>query len=302
METPTTDLPTIPGYRLLEKLGEGGMGEVFRALQLSLQRVVAIKLLHQSSFLHTAWEDFQREACLMAALSHPHVVIIHDFGRIDGRAYLVMEHVRGPSLRQMLQPGTPWPSAAALSLLESIALALGYIHSRGILHLDLKPENVLFQVPDSRPIDDSLADAGQEAALGLEDLERAATSVSSAWKCSPKITDFGLARLHRDMSGTRDLSLVQGTVDYCALELRHGLPVDHRTDLFALATMAYEILTGRLPGRVYVPAALRNPRLPPAVDEVLSQGLERDRDLRLASVDEFRRRLRRSLQPGTGKR
>lgn len=300
METQTTDLPTIPGYRLLEKLGEGGMGEVFRALQLSLQRVVAIKLLHP--LLHTAWEDFQREACLMAALSHPHVVIIHDFGQVEGRAYLVMEHIRGPSMRQMLQPGTPWPVSAALNLLESIALALAYIHSRGILHLDLKPENVLFQVPDARPIGDPFADPADESVLGLEDLEMAAASASAAWKCSPKITDFGLARLHRDMSNTRDLSVVQGTIDYCAPELRHGLPVDHRTDLFALATMAYEVLTGRIPGRVYVPAAQRNPRLPATIDEVLSQGLERDRDLRLASVDEFRRRLRRSLQTGPAKR
>ncbi|MCI0637814.1 MAG: serine/threonine protein kinase [Gemmataceae bacterium] len=261
--------PDIPGYRLLEKLGEGGMGEVYRALQIRLHRIVAVKFLASFTQGRQNVLDFQRETRLMGALQHPHVMVIHDYGEVGGHPYLVMEYIAGPSLRSQLTRGVPWPIPVAAPLLDQIAQALAYIHGQGILHLDLKPENVLLQ--ETR--NDINGHAG--------------------W--SPKITDFGLARSQAQGRGQSDLEMVQGTIDYCAPELRHGLPVDPRTDLFALATIAYEVLTGRLPGRMFVPATRRNARLNPATDSALCRGLARDVDERFATVEEFRTALLPSL-------
>lgn len=254
-------IPRIPGYQLAGKLGEGGMGKVYRAIQLSLSRPVAIKFLTASANGHAPAITFQRESRVMASLSHPNVVAIYDCGQIDGQYYLVMEHVTGSTLRELIQPGNPWSVDRALSFLEAIAQALTYIHGQGILHLDLKPENVL---------------CGKHGEI--------------------KMTDFGLASPHVDARTLSELGLSQGTVDYCAPEQRYGLPTDQRSDLFSLAILAYELLTGRLPGRVYVPASQRNPRLPPGVDAVLERGLARDPDQRYASVEEFRQALADALR------
>ena len=280
LETTLTKPPEIPGYELLEMLGEGGMGAVYRAVHLASGQIVAVK------FLTTSGENrllpgrqpivnFERESRLMATLSHPNVIVIHESGTSDGRPYLVMEYVRGPSLRTLLQRGQPWPLRAAYSLLDQTAQALSYIHGQGILHLDLKPENVLLQHPDNgTPIEPSSLSS--------------ATCVPQ--KARPKITDFGLARPTGDAPMAEPL-LAQGTIDYCAPELRHGLAVDVRSDLFALATLAYEVLTGRLPGRVFFPASQRNPDVPARVDSVLRRGLARDRDERYNCVEEFRTAL-----------
>src|SRR5262249_1318595 len=219
---------------------EGGMGEVWRARQRSLDRIVALKLLPplpQTALVHPPL----RESRLMASLSHPHVLAIHDCGEVNGRPYLVMEYIEATTLRAKMQPGQPWSPARALAVLEAVGDALAYIHEQGILHLDLKPENVLC---DQR---------GQV-----------------------KITDFGLALPQLDARTLSDLGLAQGTMDYCAPEQRFGLGVDARADLFALATLAYELLTGRLPGRVYRSCRASNPWLPVELDAVLERGLARD--------------------------
>src|SRR5262249_31342867 len=159
----------------------------------------------------------------------------------DDRKYLVMEFVAGQSLRDRMPPGQPWKLGDALPVLDAIAQALAYIHGQGILHLDLKPENVL------------CTEQGQV-----------------------KITDFGLSAPAQDAQTLAEGRQYQGTIDYCAPEQRFGLALDARCDVFSLATVAYEMLTGRLPGRVYFPASRRNPLLPPAIDEVLRRGLARD--------------------------
>jgi serine/threonine-protein kinase len=250
---------TIPGYDLLEAIGEGGMGTVLRARQHQPARTVAIKFLAPLAGIQSI-AAFQRESHLMAALDHPNVVKIYDSGQIDGWHYLVMEHVSGPALRAQLTADRPWPMAQALPVLDHIAHALTYIHDQGILHLDLKPENVL---------------------------------------CTPdggvKITDFGLALRRVDARTLSDMGLAQGTIDYCSPEQRYGLPIDQRSDLFSLAVLAYELLTGTLPGRVYVSAQQRNPELPATLDPVLRQGLARDPDERYANVEEFRRDLTEAL-------
>jgi serine/threonine protein kinase len=261
MET-AQDAWEIPGYQVQQKIGEGGTGQVFRATQLSLQRPVAIKILNPSLHGHSPLLAFNRESQLMASLAHPNIVAIHDCGQINGQFYLVMEHVAGRSLREEMIPGKPWSPSRAAPVISAIAQALACIHSRGILHLDLKPENVL------------------------------CTSDGTV-----KVTDFGLAIPQVDAQNVFDLTWVQGSVDYCSPEQRHGLPQDQRSDVFALAVLAYEMLTGRVPGRFYVPATQRNPRLPASVDEVLQRGLARDPNERYATVDELGGDLCRILNP-----
>jgi serine/threonine-protein kinase len=248
----------VPGYEILGPIGAGGMGEVYLARQLSLERTVAIKFLNPPP----AGGPRQRESRLMAALAHPHVVAVHDCGHAAGRDYLVMEYVRGVTLRERMAPGRAWAPADALALLDAVADALTYVHAQGILHLDLKPENVL-----------------------CDEQGRV------------KVADFGLALAERDAGAAAPWGAAHHTLDYCPPEQRFGLPVDARADLFALAVIAYELLTGRLPGRVYRPASRLRPGLPPAVDEVLRRGLERDPDDRCPSVEEFRRGLRHALAP-----
>lgn len=250
----------VPGYELGEALGEGGMGVVYRAYQPRRRRTVAVKVLYASPA-----GGLRHESSLMATLCHPHVVAVYDCGQIDGRPYLVMEHVAGPSLRARMTPGRPWPAHRALPVLAAVASALAYVHERGILHLDLKPENVL------------LGGAG-----GL------------------KVTDFGLARPH---PGRADApGPAQGTLDYCPPEQRFGLAVGPRADVFSLATLAYELLTGHLPGRVYVPCARRNSRLPAGLDGVLARGLARHPEERYPTVSAFWQDLRRPLEAARRRR
>jgi eukaryotic-like serine/threonine-protein kinase len=256
----------IPGLQLLEPIGEGGAGKVFRALQLSLQRTVAVKLLPLVPGLQPA-VAFQRESQLMASLTHPNLVTVFDCGRSRDHYYIVTELIQGSSLRPMIIPGQPWPVARACTLLDRIARALSYIHGKGILHLDLKPENILWD------------EEGE-----------------------PKITDFGMALVAADARFVADMGTACGTLDYCPPEQRFGLPTSEQSDLFSLGVLAYELLTGRLPGRVYESVRRSNPRLSGKVDGVLQQALARSPEDRFATVEQFRRCLVGALQGSAGRR
>jgi Tol biopolymer transport system component len=254
----------IPGYQLLDKIGEGGMGAVHRATQVNLQRTVAVKFLNPIDGEPNALSLFERESRLMAALAHPHVVTIYDCGQVSGRHYLIMEYVDGATLRHRMHPGRPISVDQAAPVLDAIAQALSYIHEQHILHLDLKPENVL------------CTEAG-----GI------------------KITDFGLASSHGNARTQPECARYMGTVDYCSPEQRYGLPLDQRSDVFSLATLAYEMLTGHLPSRVYIPATELNRRLPRAVNDVLARGLARDPDERYRTAEDLQSGLAHAL--GTSK-
>jgi serine/threonine protein kinase len=252
----------VPGYQLLDRAGEGGMGTVYRAMQLSLDRIVAVKVLHETACPVDSLPAFHRESRLLASLSHPHIVAIHDCGQHEGRYFLITEFVTGSPLRAAMKPGQPWPIHRTADALDRVAQALIYIHQHGVLHLDLKPENVL---------------------------------------CTPegeiKIADFGLALARVDARILSERGLAQGTIDYCPPEQRYGLQTDERSDLFSLGVLAYELLTGQLPGRIYQSAVQLNRRLPAAVDDVLRRALARRPEERFGSVAEFNRRLQAILRP-----
>lgn len=222
---PTPDLPfsastQIPGYLILDELGRGGMGVVYRARQVSLGRLVALKMVLGGS--HAGANDvarFRAEAEAIAHLQHPNIVQIFDVGDQEGLPFFSMEFVEGGSLAQRLD-GTPWPPLQAARLVATLASAVESAHRRGIIHRDLKPANVLL------------------AADG-----------------TPKITDFGLAKRTDGSPPQTATGAVLGTPSYMAPEQAHGMGRDigPPVDLYALGAILYELLTGRPPFRAATP-------------------------------------------------
>lgn len=216
----------VAGIEIETPLGRGGMGAVYLGRQLSLDREVAVKVLASEladdpQFL----ERLEREARVMARLRHPNIVAVHDFQRTEGGAAIVMEFVEGGSLREKLQQHpNGLPVAEALRILRQIAAGLEAAHATGVIHRDMKPENVLI-------------DADGTA----------------------RVTDFGLALpLHESSTRLTLSGTAVGTVDYMAPEQFRGAEADARLDVFALGVMAYELLTGKTPrGSFYAPHRLR---------------------------------------------
>jgi eukaryotic-like serine/threonine-protein kinase len=264
-------LTTLDGrYRVLGKVAAGGMGEVYRAHDAVLAREVAIKVLHPSLAGDAGFvERFRREARSAAGLNHPNVVHVHDWGAVDGVYFMVMEYVRGQSLRDVLNAeGVLAPATAAEILLQVLA-ALDHAHRKGIVHRDVKPENIML-TPEG----------------------------------VAKVADFGLARAYADGRSTQ-AGMVTGTVQYLAPEQLQGEPADPRTDLYSLGIVAYELLTGRVPFdgetqmaiayrhlRDRVPrVSARNPAVPAGLDGWVASMTEKDRELRPESTAEARRDL-----------
>ena len=197
-------LPSVPGYEVLEEIGRGGMGVVYRARQPSLNRQVALKFIQNVEWAQLR-QRFRREAEAAAHLQHPNVVQIHAIGEHDGRSYLALEYCAGGSLAGRLN-GTPWPPDRAAELVETLARAVQFAHDRGIIHRDLKPGNIL------------LAEAGErEAAVSGRRLDNVATIDMDFSVLTPKIADFGLAKKLDDPQRTTTGSVV-GTPSYMAPE------------------------------------------------------------------------------------
>jgi len=237
---PVGPTPTVRGYEILGELGRGGMGVVYQARQLSLKRIVALKMVLAGA--HAGTQDlarFRAEAEAVARLHHPNIVQIYAVGEHDGLPFCSFEYVAGGSLDKRLA-GTPLPVGTLVPLMETLARAVHHAHEHGIVHRDLKPANIL------------LASGGHDPASGGRDLASGGRESPGAaltgWV--PKITDFGLAKdLDADSDQTRSGAVV-GTPSYLAPEQAAGKKdIGPAADIYALGAILYEMLTGGPPFR-----------------------------------------------------
>ncbi len=229
----------VPGYELIGELSRGGMGVVYRARQVGLNRMVALKMILAGS--RAGPEDrarFRTEAEAVARLHHPNIVQIFEIGECDGCPYFSMELIDGPTLAGACG-GRPQPARSAAAMVETLARAIDYAHRRGILHRDLKPANVLLQPTGAR--------AGRGRDGGDDHRDHAGSSLSSPlW--TPKLADFGLAKRLDDVSLTQH-GRILGTPSYMAPEQvdGKGRAPGPSVDVYALGAILFELLTGRPP-------------------------------------------------------
>ncbi len=254
----------IGQYQIVEEIGRGGMATVYRAFQPQLERWVAIKVLHTTDATSQEFlARFRQEARAIATLRHPNILTIYDYGEQEGLAYIVMEYVPGGTLKaQLSRCPIEWPDAA--SLIIPVGQALAYAHSQGIVHRDVKPANILLARPD--------------------------------W---PMLADFGLVKLVGGQRGITRPGVSIGTPAYFSPEQAAGEEVDQRTDIYSLAVLLYQLLTGRLPfesnstvemmlKRLYqdpVPPRDINPRISPVLEATILRGMARDAAARYATMD-----------------
>src|SRR6516165_10556021 len=261
-------------YRVLSRVGSGGMADVYLAEDQLLGRHVAVKLLHHHFAEDQEFvERFRREASSAAALSHPNIVAIFDRGEWQGTYYIAMEYVAGRSLKTIVREQGALNPATAIDIVVQILRATRFAHKRGVIHRDLKPHNVI-----------------------LDEEGRA------------RVTDFGIAR-----AGASDMTLtgsIMGTAQYLSPEQAQGLAVSTASDLYSVGVILYELLTGVVPfeGETAVAIAFKQvsaePRppsavldsVPPALDEVVLRALAKDPSRRYADADEFITALERDRE------
>ena len=254
-------------YELQDLLGVGGMASVFRAHDRVLERTVALKVLAERYSNDPEYvERFRREAQAIARLSHPNIVTIIDRGETDGCQYIVFEHVRGPNLKEVLREQRRLPIRRALEVAHQAARGLAFAHEHGVVHRDVKPQNILL---------DEDGDA--------------------------KVTDFGIARSAALDDGLTQSGVVLGTSDYIAPEQATGARVDARSDQYSLGVLLFELLTGETPyrGASMVEVAMRHlqdpvpsprerrPDMPPRVDGLVRRAMAKRPDDRFPSLDAF---------------
>jgi serine/threonine protein kinase len=287
----------VGNYKILEKLGEGGMGAVYQAEQISLKRTVAIKLLRPDvSASPMLLRRFNAEAEAVAKLRHPSTVNIYDFGQdVDGTLFIAMELIEGRSLRTVIHHEAPLPLRRALAIAAQVAASLADAHAKTIIHRDLKPDNVM------------LADRG-----------RAKDNVT--------VLDFGIAKLRDDSRGTQHQMTqagdMLGTPQYMAPEQIRGEQIDGRTDVYALGCMIYEMLTARQPYEATtvmallskhlleqaIPPSQRRPDLmiPAVADDLVMSALAKDPAARPPTMEDYGERIAAVLaslpQDGTAQR
>jgi eukaryotic-like serine/threonine-protein kinase len=276
-------------YQIVQKIGAGGMGSVYRAMQPAMNRMVAIKILHPRL---TSRKDlasrFRREARAMSQLNHPNTVKVFTYGELpDGSLYIVMELLQGRSLNHAIRREGPMPVEKAVSLLVQVCGALEEAHQAGIVHRDLKPENIFLC---NQP--------------GLVDF--------------PKVLDFGLAKMadHQLRPGSIILTqegMVFGTPEFMSPEQAQGMSLDGRSDIYSLAVILFEALTGKLPFVVQTPIefiqrhVLTPPRrlvdaapersFPEALEATIAKALAKQPDDRWPSATLFAQALAQSLVP-----
>ncbi|OQY35997.1 MAG: hypothetical protein B6243_04080, partial [Anaerolineaceae bacterium 4572_5.2] len=268
---------TVGSYRIIEKIGHGGMATVYKAYHAPLDRDVAIKVLHPA-FKNDPqfFSRFQREARIVAKLEHSNIVPVYDFSEHEGEPYLVMRYVQGDTLKPHLQNGPLLP-AEALRLMRPVCNALAYAHDQGVLHRDIKPSNIML-TPDG----------------------------------GVYLTDFGLARMVQAGESTLSQDMMVGTPQYISPEQAQGeRNLDGRTDIYSLGVVLFEMLTGSVPfsgdtpfavvhDHIYKPLPLPsvvNPDISPQVEKVILRALVKDKNDRFETVQALWQALEEALGP-----
>jgi serine/threonine protein kinase len=300
-------LPEVPGYEVLEEVGRGGMGVIYRSRQLGLNRVVALKMLRAGAPTSgTTLARLRVEAGAVARLHHPNIVQIYEVGEHAGQPFLALEFVEGGSLRQRLD-GTPRPPREAAALVETVARAVEAAHAKGIIHRDLKPANILLQFRSTKDEGRLKGAPATALASGNHPLP-----IDNA---VPKVADFGVAKLlDSDPALGEALTKtgeVLGTPSYMAPEQTggKGAEIGPATDVYSLGVILYELLTGRVPlrgettldtlllvlGEEPIPPRRLQPRVPRDLEIICLRCLEKSPRKRYASAQELADDLRRFL-------